>query len=170
MKCENCPALRTEGYEYPEEYCAAYVPETSMVDFKDGSCGCRYTAKRIAKRVDRYDQMRDHQYDGIEVYAEETDGTEQAMRAAITSALEKTHLTLCHKSDIDGKLYEADADAYTLRELPALLRWDYEEEEEKVQKAFCDKCRWRTRYQKCSCCRRNRKMRDNYEEEDHGKM
>lgn len=170
MKCENCPALRTEGYEYPEEYCAAYVPETSMVDFKDGSCGCRYTAKRIAKRVDRYDQMRDHQYDGIEVYAEETEGTEQAMRAAITSALEKTHLTLCHKSDIDGKLYEADADAYTLRELPALLRWDYEEEEEKVQKSFCDKCRWRSRYQKCSCCRRNRKMRDNYEEEDHGKM
>ena len=101
-----------------------------MVDFKDGSCGCRYTAKRIAKRVDRYDQLRDHQYDGIEVFAEETEGTEQAMRAAITSALEKTHLTLCHKSDIDGKLYEADADAYTLRELPALLRWDYEEEEE----------------------------------------
>ena len=21
MLCENCPALRCEGYEYPEEYC-----------------------------------------------------------------------------------------------------------------------------------------------------
>ena len=126
-----------------------------------------------AARCDDRQKQRckqDHQYDGIEVYAKESEGTEQAMRAAIASALEKTHLTLCHKSDIDGKLYEADADAYTLRELPGLLRWDYEEEEEKVQKAFCDKCRWRTRYQKCSCCRRNRKMRDNYEEEDHGKM
>lgn len=164
MKCVNCPALRVSGYEYPEEYCAAGVPEKSVVEFRDGS-GCRYTAQQIAKRVERRDRMQDQQYDGIEVYAEESEGTEQAMRTALASALEKTDLTLCVKSDRDGTLYEASA--YAQRELPAWLRWAYEEEEEKVQKAFCDKCRWRTRYQKCTCCRRNRNMRDNYEEEKH---
>lgn len=163
MKCENCSALRSEGWEYPEEYCAACVTEKSMVEFKDGSTGCRYTAQQIAKRVDRYDRMRDYQYEGIEVYAKESQGTEQAMRAAIASALETTGLTLCRKSDLNGTLYEADL--YVQRELPSYLRWDYQEEEEKVQRAFCDKCRWRNRHQKCSCCRRNRKMRDNYEED-----
>ena len=29
----------------------------------------------------------------------------------------------------------------------------------------CNGCRWwQTRYQKCSCCRRNRGLKDNYEE------
>lgn len=165
MKCEKCPALRVSGYEYPEEYCAAGVPESSMFDFQDGSTGCRYTAQQIRKRVERRDRMQDHQYDGIEVYAEESEGTEQAMRTALASTLKKTHLKLCYKSAIDGTLYEASA--YEQREIPVWLRWAYEEEEEKVQKAFCDKCRWRTRYQKCTCCRRNRNMRDNYEEEKH---
>lgn len=104
MKCENCPALRVEGYEYPEEYCAAGVPEKSMVEFRDGT-GCRYTAQQIARRVERRDRMRDHQYDGIEVYAEESEREEQAMRLAIASALEKTHLTLCFKSHIDGTMH-----------------------------------------------------------------
>lgn len=29
----------------------------------------------------------------------------------------------------------------------------------------CTGCRWKDRYQKCSCCRRNRHLKDNYEEE-----
>ena len=30
-------------------------------------------------------------------------------------------------------------------------------------------CRWRGRHQKCSCCRRNASMKDNYEKEaEHG--
>lgn len=30
----------------------------------------------------------------------------------------------------------------------------------------CDKCKWKfARHQKCSCCRRNRNMKDNFEEE-----
>lgn len=33
----------------------------------------------------------------------------------------------------------------------------------------CDGCKWNgKRYQKCSCCRRNRNMKDNYKEENHG--
>lgn len=162
MKCINCPALRSEGFEYPEEYCAAYVPEDSMVDFKDGSSGCKYPYKRIRKRIDRYDEMRDHQYDGIDVFARESEGLEKAMRTAITSALEKTHLVLCRESVTDGRFYAADA--FCQRELPDWLRWAYEEEEEKVQKSFCDMCKWKKRPQKCSCCCRNRKMKDLYEE------
>lgn len=31
----------------------------------------------------------------------------------------------------------------------------------------CDGCKWNgKRYQKCSCCRRNRNMKDNYKEGD----
>lgn len=30
-------------------------------------------------------------------------------------------------------------------------------------------CRWRNRYQKCACCKRNANMKDNYEKEvEHG--
>lgn len=41
MKCRYCPALRTEGYEYPESYCALGVPDEEMIDFKDETSGCR---------------------------------------------------------------------------------------------------------------------------------
>ena len=33
-----------------------------------------------------------------------------------------------------------------------------------IQIGECDGCKWRNRYQKCSCCRRNRGLKDNYEE------
>lgn len=29
----------------------------------------------------------------------------------------------------------------------------------------CEKCKWKSRHQKCSCCRRNRYIKDNYETE-----
>lgn len=33
----------------------------------------------------------------------------------------------------------------------------------------CDGCKWNgKRHQKCSCCRRNRNMKDNYKEENNG--
>lgn len=33
----------------------------------------------------------------------------------------------------------------------------------------CDGCKWNgKRHQKCSCCRRNRNMKDNYKEETNG--
>lgn len=30
----------------------------------------------------------------------------------------------------------------------------------------CDECYWKNRYQKCSCCRRNRKLKDCYKEKE----
>ena len=34
-----------------------------------------------------------------------------------------------------------------------------------VEIGDCQKCKWKNRHQKCSCCRRNRYMRDLYETE-----
>lgn len=36
---------------------------------------------------------------------------------------------------------------------------------ERTATETCNGCRWRGRHQKCSCCRRNRSMRDSYEEQ-----
>jgi hypothetical protein len=38
MKCDGCPALHKEGFEYPEEYC--FLGEEDF-EFSDGSIGCR---------------------------------------------------------------------------------------------------------------------------------
>ena len=38
-------------------------------------------------------------------------------------------------------------------------------EREKRQKG-CDGCRWKGRHQKCSCCARNRNLKDCFEQED----
>lgn len=51
-----------------------------------------------------------------------------------------------------------------LRQLVDLNRWnpilfDF------VEIGGCEKCRWRERHQKCACCRRNRHMKDCFEEE-----
>ena len=35
---------------------------------------------------------------------------------------------------------------------------------ERIDTETCAGCRWRGRHQKCSCCRRNRSMRDAWEE------
>ena len=40
---------------------------------------------------------------------------------------------------------------------------------ERTATETCNGCRWRGRHQKCSCCRRNRSMRDSYEEVERGK-
>jgi hypothetical protein len=39
------------------------------------------------------------------------------------------------------------------------LSWD------SVKIGECDGCKWRDRHQKCACCRRNRGLKENYEEE-----
>ena len=46
MKCEQCPALVIEGYEYPEEMCAFGIEGD---EFKDGTYGCRKTRKTIER-------------------------------------------------------------------------------------------------------------------------
>lgn len=59
-----------------------------------------------------------------------------------------------------------DKDQYllTLRQLVALDSWNpilFDS----VEIGGCEKCRWRERHQKCTCCRRNRHMKDCFEEE-----
>ena len=34
-----------------------------------------------------------------------------------------------------------------------------------IQIGGCDTCRWKKRHQKCSCCRRNRHLKDCHEED-----
>lgn len=50
MKCEKCPALKKEGFEYPEYYCSIY-PEDDCVDFDDGSQGCYHPLNAIKKAL-----------------------------------------------------------------------------------------------------------------------
>ena len=70
MRCENCPALKTEGYEYPESYCSVY-PEDEIYDFDDG-CGCKHPWNAIKKRMQSNEEAEAHQYDGIvEFYQEQ---------------------------------------------------------------------------------------------------
>lgn len=66
MKCKNCPALKSDGYEYPEYYCAAY-PEDDCVDFDDGSEGCYHPLNAIKNRLkpQAYIYYRAHQVDSV---------------------------------------------------------------------------------------------------------
>ena len=34
-----------------------------------------------------------------------------------------------------------------------------------VEIGNCEKCKWKNRHQKCSCCRRNRYIKDSYQED-----
>lgn len=36
---------------------------------------------------------------------------------------------------------------------------------ERGEQKPCANCRWKNRHQKCSCCRRNKRLKDCYEEE-----
>lgn len=63
-------------------------------------------------------------------------------------------------SPMDGNYDESGA-AYR-QMVPKELRHD----EARRSGNTCDGCKWNgKRYQKCSCCRRNRNMKDNYKEE-----
>ncbi len=63
MLCENCPALRCEGYEYPEEYCIIQAEE-DIRDLKNGT-GCCLRAKTIQRRVKKIEEMEALHYDGL---------------------------------------------------------------------------------------------------------
>ena len=47
----------------------------------------------------------------------------------------------------------------------SLFRTQPERREGNVPDSGCAVCRWRNRRQKCSCCRRNRHLKDCWEEE-----
>ncbi|MGI6040998.1 MAG: hypothetical protein ACOYBH_02080 [Candidatus Alectryocaccobium sp.] len=63
MLCENCPALRIEGYEYPETYCLIQ-PEENTYEFSKG-CGCYLRPSTIQKRIQYEEEAFSHAYDGV---------------------------------------------------------------------------------------------------------
>ena len=49
MKCDRCPALRTEGYEYPEEYCCIGI-DGSEYEADDGCTLHPMTIKKMVRQ------------------------------------------------------------------------------------------------------------------------
>lgn len=103
MKCENCPALRTEGYEYPESYCCIY-PEDEIVDFADGSCGCHHKLAVIKKKIDELEDAMSKQYEGIGEWYMQEQEKEKTLVEALYQAFEKQDVITAQKG-INGKLY-----------------------------------------------------------------
>lgn len=85
MKCDSCPALRTEGYEYPESYCCVYG-EDECLEFKDGSLGCRHKLATIERRLEQLREIEDHQWDGIGEWYEQDQKIDIAVREAVKEA------------------------------------------------------------------------------------
>lgn len=84
MKCDRCPALRTEGYEYPEEYCCIGI-DGSEYETDDG---CTLHPMTIKKMVRQNDEAFEMQYQDICEWYEE-------------NAFNEKHNT--NVSDINGK-------------------------------------------------------------------
>lgn len=161
MKCRNCFALFTEGYEYPEEYCGAGVPEDGKMATEEG---CRYSAKEIRKRLEHREKLVASQYDGCGEWYHEEQLRDRAMHDAVQKGLNDYfagQLYLCFR-DREGKYYPLRGDGKSCSDFEYLVRCEYEEQEAEAQLTFCERCRWNGRKQKCACCRRNRSMKDNY--------
>lgn len=116
MKCNNCPALKTEGYEYPESYCAVYL-EDECIEFKDGSLGCRHTRKVIEKRLEQNEDLRAHEWDGFAEWYEEDMKIERAVKQSVINACELTNTSLAYDG-ADDKLYAVKMDF----EIPSFLQ------------------------------------------------
>lgn len=86
MRCENCPAMRTDGGEYPEYYCACY-PEDDWEDFADGATGCRHPANAIKKKLAILDEFEEKRYEGIIEFYQERQDVEIAVTDALLDAM-----------------------------------------------------------------------------------
>lgn len=51
MICDRCKALKTEGYEYPQDYCSIGVDDEFGYENKKGEYGCTLHYKTIEKMV-----------------------------------------------------------------------------------------------------------------------
>lgn len=172
MKCENCPACRSCGYEDPETYCAAGVPEHGKMVTKSG---CKYSLWMIRKRVERRERMQDQQYDGIgDFYATEQE-LDTAMKEAILSVPNERPYSgdlVIGEKQRDGTIREISPEDWsdTPNPLQFYLREAYEKNEEKVQKRWCNKCIFQNRHQICTTCSRNRKPgRDRFKDASYRK-
>ena len=115
MRCDNCPALFTEGYEYPEAYCAVY-PESECIEFKDESLGCRHRLSTIQKRLEKWEEYKAHEWDGYAEYYEHELEIEKAIKEAVLYACGIEHCTLAYEG-IEGELCKANM----RDEIPSLL-------------------------------------------------
>ena len=115
MKCDNCPALRTEGYEYPEEYCCVYG-EDECLEFKDGSYGCRHRLATIEKRLEQLREIEDHQWDGIGEWYEQDQKIDNAVREAVKEACRLADIVFASEGS-DGSLWKYRMDD----EIPSAL-------------------------------------------------
>lgn len=161
MKCRNCFALFTEGYEYPEEYCGAGVPKDGKMSTEEG---CRYSAKEIRKRLEHRERLISKQYDGCGEWYHEQQLLDAAMNDAVKKGMDDYfagQLYLCFR-DREGKYYPLRGDGVSCDGFVYRIRDEYEKQEAEVQRTYCERCRWNGKKQKCACCRRNRHMKDNY--------
>lgn len=111
MKCGNCPALRTEGYEYPESYCLLGAESTR--EYADGWSGCYRKPESIRKLVAKIEEAMDHQYDGIDEWVTKEEIQERAMREAFDEEIHDYRhgsLYLCFKDEGDGRYYPIGCD------------------------------------------------------------
>ena len=115
MKCEYCPALKSEGYEYPEYYCSIY-PEDDCMEFKDGTLGCRHKRKTIETRLEQYEDFRAHEWDGFAEWYEEDLKIENAVKEAVRDACDLTNLKLAYPCE--NGLHEIHMD----NEIPSLFQ------------------------------------------------
>lgn len=110
MRCENCPALETSGYEYPESYCSIY-PEDDIYDFSDGLCGCKHPMNAIRKKLKEKDAAEAHRYDGIIEFYQEEDKKEQTLLETFLEVLKENDCTIAYR-DSEGSLHEADISVF----------------------------------------------------------
>lgn len=40
MRCKRCKACKTEGFEYPEEYCCIGIYDDELNEDRNGDLGC----------------------------------------------------------------------------------------------------------------------------------
>ena len=110
MRCDNCPALMTEGYEYPESYCSIY-PECDYIDFSDGSCGCRHPLNAIKKRIQENEKSEAHRYDGIVEFFQEESKKEDVVLEAVLKALTKNECCIAH-TNLNNELRQIDISVF----------------------------------------------------------
>lgn len=103
MRCENCPALRIEGYEYPESYCCIY-PDEETVEFPNGDLGCRHQLATIKKKIDELDKAMSKQYEGIGEWYMKEQEKEKAITEALYCSFEKQDVIAAQK-DVNGRIH-----------------------------------------------------------------
>ena len=132
MKCNNCPALRIEGYEYPESYCLLGAETTR--EYADGWSGCYRKLESIKKQIAKIEEQITHQYDGIDEWMVEMEIKEKAMAAAFRKEIHNYKygtLYLCFKDEKDGRYYPIGMDegaGMASREMTDCLQMTYEDE------------------------------------------